>query len=227
MTRSQQRYANEGDLGLKVGEVAMRNAAKKQKTMRIVVFFPLIITLLFLGCSPKVSGIDAKPGEIELNKPGETFQIRAVALDKEKKPMADAVIRWVSSNPAVVEVSDRGLLTAKGSGKSVITITSPGTEAVSVIPCKVSILAAINVKPKKVELKVGEKHGMEATALNERNELFENQMVGWDSSDDKIVFIDDLGNITAITPGEATITATTPFKGNPPVYGKATVRVHE
>ena len=72
---------------------------------------------------------------------------------------------------------------------------------------------------------MGEKHPMEAKVLNERNELFEDQMVGWASSNDKVVFIDDLGNITAMTPGEATITATTPSKGLTNVYGKATVTV--
>jgi len=203
----------------------MRKVGKEQKTMRIVVFFALIIPLLFLGCSPKVSWISAQPREIELNKLGETFQIQAVALDKENKPVANAVIQWVSSNPAVVEVSNTGLLTTKGSGNSVITLTSPNTDAKSVIQCKVSILAAIKIEPEKLELKVGEKHELEAKVLNEKGELFEDQMVGWFSSNDKVVFIDDLGNITAITPGEATLTATTPSKGLSHTYGKGTVTV--
>lgn len=203
----------------------MRKVGKEQKTMRIVVFFALIIPLLFLGCSPKVSWISAQPREIELNKLGETFQIQAVALDKENKPVANAVVQWVSSNPAVVEVSNTGLLTAKGSGNAVIALTSPNTDAKSVIQCKVSILAAIKVDPEHLELKVGEKHELEAKVLNERNELFEDQMVGWASSNDKVVFIDDLGNITAIGPGEATLTATTPSKGLSHTHGKATVTV--
>jgi uncharacterized protein YjdB len=203
----------------------MRKVGKEQKTMRVVVFFALIIPLLFLGCSPKVSWISAQPREIELNKLGETFQIQAVALDKENKPVANAVIQWVSSNPAVVEVSNTGLLTTKGSGNSVITLTSPNTDAKSVIQCKVSILAAIKIEPEKLELKVGEKHELEAKVLNEKGELFEDQMVGWFSSNDKVVFIDDLGNITAVTPGEAAITATTPSKGLSHTYGKATVTV--
>jgi uncharacterized protein YjdB len=203
----------------------MRKVGKEKKTMPIVVFFALIIPFLFLGCSPKVSWISAQPREIELNKVGETFQIKASALDKENKPIPKAVLQWVSSNPAVVEVSNTGLLTAKGSGNSVITLTSPNTDAKSVIQCKVSILAAIKVEPEQLEMKVGEKHPMEAKVLNERNELFEDQMVGWASSNDKIVYIDDLGNITAVTPGEATITATTPSKGLSHVYGKAKITV--
>jgi uncharacterized protein YjdB len=119
----------------------------------------------------------------------------------------------------VVKVSKKGKVTARGSGNAVITITSPETRARSEVSCKVSILATIKVAPKKLKLKVGEKHEMEAEALNERNEPFENQMIGWNSSDDKIAFIDDLGNITALSPGQATITATTPLKGLSEVCG--------
>ncbi|HJX31702.1 MAG TPA: Ig-like domain-containing protein [Thermodesulfobacteriota bacterium] len=203
----------------------MRKVGKEQKTMRIVVFFALIIPLLFLGCSPKVSWISAQPREIELNKLEETFQIKAVALDKENKPVANAVIQWVSSDPEVAEVSNTGLLTAKGSGNSVITLTAPNTDAKSVIQCKVSILAAIKVEPEQLEMKVGEKHELEAKVLNEKNELFEDQVVGWASLNGKVAFCDDLGNVTAVSPGEATITATTPSKGLSHAYGKAVITV--
>jgi len=57
---------------LNVEEADMRKVSKEQKTMHIVVFFALIIPLLFLGCSPKVSWLSAQPREIELNKLGET-----------------------------------------------------------------------------------------------------------------------------------------------------------
>ena len=203
----------------------MRKVGKKQKTMHIVVLFAFIIPLLLLGCSPKVSWISAQPKDVELNKIGETFQIEAVPLDKENKPVPKAVLMFESSNPEVAEVSNTGLITAKGSGNSVITITSPNTDAKSVIQCKVSILAAIKVEPEQLEMKVGEKREMEARVLNEKNELFEDQVVGWASSDDKVAFIDDLGNLTAVSPGEATITATTPSKGLSHVYGKAKITV--
>ena len=203
----------------------MRKRAQDLKKLTIIGFVFLVIPLLLLGCKPAVSWISAQPREIELSKVGETFQVQAVALDKENKPVPNAVVEWVSSNPAVVEVSPTGLLTAKGSGNSVISVVSPGTDAKAVVQCKVTILAAINVEPEQLEMKAGEKRQLEAKVLNERGELFEDQMVGWASSDDAIVFIDDLGEITAVKPGEATVTATTPSKGGSHVYGKGTVKV--
>ncbi|MCX8012367.1 MAG: Ig-like domain-containing protein, partial [Desulfobacterota bacterium] len=149
----------------------------------------LLVSLILVGCSPKVSWINANPKSIELNKLGETFQIEAIALDKENKPVPNAVLRWESSDPAVVEVSNTGLLTAKGSGNATITITSNNEKAV--VQCKVSILSAIKVEPEQLTLKVGEKHQLNAKVLNEKGELFEDQVVGWASSNDKVVFIDD------------------------------------
>jgi len=199
--------------------IKVKAEVKKIKTLGL----SFLLLSLILGCSPKVSWINANPKSVELNKLGETFQIEAVALDKENKPVPNAVLHWESSNPEVVEVSNTGLLTAKGSGNATITISANNEKAV--VQCKVSILNAIKVEPEQLTLKVGEKHQLNAKVLNEKGELFEDQVVGWASSNDKVVFIDDLGEITAVAPGEATITATTPSKGLSHVYGSAKITV--
>jgi uncharacterized protein YjdB len=199
--------------------IKVKAEVKKIKTLGL----SFLLFSLILGCSPKVSWINANPKSVELNKLGETFQIEAVALDKENKPVPNAVLHWESSNPEVVEVSNTGLLTAKGSGNATITISANNEKAV--VQCKVSILNAIKVEPEQLTLKVGEKHQLNAKVLNEKGELFEDQVVGWASSNDKVVFIDDLGEITAVAPGEATITATTPSKGLSHVYGSAKITV--
>jgi len=189
-------------------------------------FFPFLVMalLLFPGCSQEVSWVHLDPKSVELNKQGETFQIMAAALDKENKPVTGATLTWTSSNPEVGTVDGKGLLTAKGSGNSVITATSENGEK-AVVQCKVAILAAIKIEPEALDLKVGQNSDLKATVLNEKNELFEDQNVGWASSDDSIVFIDDLGTVTAVAPGEATITATTPSKGLSHIYGSAKIAV--
>jgi uncharacterized protein YjdB len=187
-------------------------------------FFIIIPLLIFLGCSREVSWIQIEPKSVELNKKGETFQIKAVPLDKENKPIPDAKLIWESSNPEVASVDENGLLTAKSSGNTTITAIAENGEK-AVIQCKVSILAAIKVEPKELKLKVGEKAQMEATVLNDKGELFEDQNVSWASSDQSIAFIDDIGRVTAVAPGEVTVTATTPSKGLTHVYGTAKITV--
>ena len=186
----------------------------------LLFFFPLFV---FSGCARKVSWIHLEPKSIELNTAGETFQLKFAALDKKNEPVPDAVLTWTSSNEDVVTV-ENGVLTAVGSGEATIAVTSEGGEK-AVSQCKVSILGSIKVEPDEVELTVGEKLELDSKVLNEKGGLFEDQVVGWASSDNSIVFIDDLGEITGMAPGEATITATTPGKAAVNAYGTSKVTV--
>ncbi|MCD6353228.1 MAG: Ig domain-containing protein, partial [Proteobacteria bacterium] len=188
---------------------------KKGAIIAILLFlFPLFV---FSGCGQKVSWIHLEPKSIELNTAGETFQLKFAALDKKNEPVPDAVLTWASSNEDVATV-ENGVLTAVSSGKATITVTSEEGEK-AVCQCKVSILGSIKVEPDEVELTVGEKLELGSKVLNEKGGLFEDQVVGWASSDYSIVFIDDLGEITGVAPGEATITATTPGKAVTNAYG--------
>jgi len=201
----------------------------RDKTFRllpnVVVAFAVIFPLAFFSaCSQEVNWISVDPKSLELNKMGETMQIQFTPLDKENKPVADAMLTWESSNPSVANVDNNGLVKAKGSGQSILTVTAPNGEH-AVVQCKVSILSAIKVIPEELQVKVGEKRELEAKVLNEKGELFEDQNVGWASSNHDVVFVDDLGGITAVAPGTTTITATTPSKDLGHVYGKATVTV--
>jgi len=203
----------------------MVNARKKLVRLGIpaLLFVPLCLCVLS-GCERKVSWIHAEPKSIELAKMDEAFQIKAVALDKGNKPVEKAQLIWTSSEPKVVEVNATGLLTAKGSGNSLITVSSPNGEK-AVVQVKVSILGAIEVNPSQLELKVGEKQKLQTRVLNEKAELFEDQMVGWACDNQDVVFIDDLGEVTGLKPGEATATATTPSKELVHVYGRAKITV--
>lgn len=201
--------------------------ARKHSRKTLFKFGVILFTLplfVFLGCTRQVSWIHMEPKSVELNKLDETFQIKAAALDKENKPVPEATLTWESSNPEVATVDNNGLLTAKGSGNTVITALAANGEK-AVLQCKVSILSSIVVEPAELTLKVGEKHELKTKVLNEKGELFEDQMVGWASADASVVFVDDLGTITAVAPGEAMITATTPSKELSHVYGSSKITV--
>jgi len=195
-----------------------------QKTGMVALLLLLLPLFVFCGCGQKVSWIHLEPKSIELNIAGETFQLKYAALDKKNEPVCDAVLTWTSSNTDVVAVDENGVLTAVGSGSSIVTVTSENGEK-AVIQCKVSILGSIKVEPDQMELALGEKFQLDSKVLNEKGELFEDQVVGWASSNDSIVFVDDLGEITGIAPGEATITATTPGKAAVNAYGNSKITV--
>lgn len=200
---------------------------KNNPIFRHVILLALIVVvpcMILSGCTRQVSWISVDPKSVELNKEGETVQLRAVALDKNNQPIPDTVLTWVSSNPNVAPVDDKGVVTAKGTGQSTITVSSANGEK-ALVQCKVAILKSIKVEPATLSLKPGEKAEMSAIVLNEKDEPSEVQNVAWATSDESIVFIDDLGTITAVAPGEVTITATTPTKDLSHVYGTAKVTV--
>ena len=169
----------------------------------LIFLFPLLI----FGCAREVSWIRAEPKSVELKKIGETFQLKVAALDKENKPVPEARLAWKSSRPSVAMVDRNGLITAKGSGNSVISVLSENGEK-AVVQCKVAVTAGIVIKPKQLELRVGEKFELDTDVVDEKGAPAENQTVNWASSNHSVAIVNDYGEVTALSPGEITITAT-------------------
>lgn len=185
--------------------------AKGRQNFKKVSFFSIFFLLLplfvFIGCARQVSWINVEPKSVELKNMGETFQLKVAALDKQNKPVPDAKLTWESAKPEVATVDNNALITAKGSGNTVITVTSENGEK-AVVQCKVAITAAIKIKPQELALRVGEKSPLEAEVVDEKGAPAENQIVAWASSDKSVATVNDFGEVTALAPGEAFITST-------------------
>ena len=119
----------------------------------------------------------------------------------------EARLAWKSSRPSVAMVDRNGLITAKGSGNSVISVLSENGEK-AVVQCKVAVTAGIVIKPKQLELRVGEKFELDTDVVDEKGAPAENQTVNWASSNHSVAIVNDYGEVTALSPGEITITAT-------------------
>jgi len=167
----------------------------------------LIIMCIFIGCSREVSWIHAEPKSVELTSAGETRQIKFAPLDKENKPIPDATLAFTSSNGKVASISDTGLITAVGTGNTIISIVSENGEK-AVVQCKVAIRSSIEIEPAELNITVGEKVQLDSKVLDEKGDLFEDQVVSWASSDAAIAPINDFGEVAGVAPGEATITGT-------------------
>jgi uncharacterized protein YjdB len=185
----------------------MMKGKRSLRRVYLLAILILIFPLLMFGCSREVSWINVEPKSVELKKVGETFQVKVAALDKENKPVPDAKLTWESSRPAVAVVDANGLITAKGSGNTVISVISENGEK-AVVQCKVAVTAAIIINPEELDLQVGEKFDLEPKVVDEKGAPAENQIVAWASSNHSVAVIDDFGQVTALAPGEATITAT-------------------
>ena len=171
--------------------------------------------LEMIGYTP-VTEVDAtaEANEIEI---GETTQITAEVTPEGAS--FDA-LTYTSSNEEVATVDENGLVTAVAEGEVVITVAAENENVSATVNIAVVAPAVV---PTEITLAVGEETVTElaldaetptvtlvATVLPEGV----NQAVTFASSDENVVTVNAEGVVTAIAPGEATITVTSVVKND-------------
>ncbi|MBR5787689.1 MAG: Ig-like domain-containing protein, partial [Muribaculaceae bacterium] len=130
---------------------------------------------------------------------------------------------WSSSNAWVASVDENGLVRAYSLGEAVITATTADGSNLSA-SCKVTVVSSlaqsITLDKTEVSLEATETAALVATVLPK---LASNKSVEWSSSNEAIAVVDENGVVTAISIGEAVITATTADGSNLSASCKVTV----
>lgn len=129
----------------------------------------------------------------------------------------DATIKsvtWKSDDTSVAEVNSAGLVTAKKEGTTTITVTTDdnkktATCTVTVTKAKVPV-DGISIIPTSLDLEVGDKSTISAT-ISPTNAT--DQRINWASNNTAVATVDANGEVTAVSVGSATITATTVDQG--------------
>ena len=115
-------------------------------------------------------------------------------------------VTWSSSDTSVAYVDNEGFVSGIAPGEAIITVTAEsGVKAechVTVLPIEVS---GLTLSHHSAELKANET--LQLTATVEPEDATD-KTVTWASSNEAVATVDAEGNVTAITVGEATITAT-------------------
>ena len=119
-------------------------------------------------------------------------------------------VSWKSSDASVASVDNNGKVAAVKAGSATITVTTSdggktATCSVTVTSKTVSV-TGVKLDKSNLELKAGETAQLAATV--EPSDASE-KGVEWTSSDTKIATVDGSGKVTAVSVGNATITATT------------------
>lgn len=130
----------------------------------------------------------------------------ATAYDKD--------VLWMSSDPALVTVSQTGMLQAVGyrtSGENTVTITAKTSDGDFVDTCAVTVLPkrveTITLAETEIELEKNRTKTLTATISPAEAD---DQRIVWDSTDKSVATVDENGVVTAVSnTGTATITATT------------------
>ena len=171
-------------------------------------FLFALCSLIFIACEPEqepievpaieVESVVVTPATYELSVDGE------VTLSAEVLPAdAEYTIEWISTNEGVVTVTD-GTVKGIAPGTAIIMAKAgnkTGNCTVTVVGVPVE---SVTLNHHELELEEGSAYTLTATIAPENAD---NKTIIWSSSAPDVVKVNGAGNITALRPGLAIITA--------------------
>ena len=156
----------------------------------------------------------------------EVVHVLSIALDKDKIDLTEdesatlkATVKpsnadnkkviWTSSDESVATVDQNGNVTAVGEGVAIITATTE--DGGKTATCEVTVYARIPVTGVSIDV---DSLGLTNGSTSQRFAIVEpfyatNQDVIWSSDNEKVVTVDEEGNVKAVSEGTAHITVTT------------------
>jgi parallel beta-helix repeat protein len=168
-----------------------------------------------------VASVAVTPASVSMLA-GATYQLAATAYDANGAALGRA-LTWSSSDPAVASVSSTGLVSAASTGSAVVTVTSEGKSA----QCAITVtqtapvpVATVAVALSSSALLVGQSTQATATLRDASGNVLSGRTIQWTSSVTNVARVSAAGVVTAVSAGNASITATSETKS-----GTATVQV--
>lgn len=145
---------------------------------------------------------------------GETVQMTATIRDVDGTIVTGRIITWTSSNASVASVSATGLVTMNSGGLATITASSEGKsdQALVTVVALVKPVATITVAPNTLDLTTGSTGELIAITKDADGLVITGRPVVWSSSNNAVATVSLTGSVLALTPGTATITATSEGK---------------
>jgi serine/threonine protein kinase/uncharacterized protein YjdB len=154
-----------------------------------------------------VASVSLTPASGSL-KVGETLALEATPRDGEGTALDDRLVSWSSSDEGVVRVSDAGVVSAVGPGSAHVTARIEGrTQGVTVTVTEVPMVESVEVTPGLRTLVAGEFARLTASVRDREGRLLTERPVTWRSSDERVATVSTGGDVTAVSPGSARVTA--------------------
>ena len=159
----------------------------------------IAILLGIIGCEPNVveqPTIAVKPDTLNLLV-GQKDTLHAVITPEETTVN---VLIWESSNSKVASIDTDGMVSAKGEGEAIITLTS----TIGTAQCVVNVVyGTLTLDKEEITCNMYEVNQLVVT----KPEHKATAKVTWKSSNSAIASVDSKGNVTALAAGNAVITA--------------------
>ena len=164
------------------------------------------VSFLFFACAGTEKEIEVE--SIAISQPDAEMEIgETLSLKAEVFPSNATYdgMTWTSTRPKVASVSESGLVSALSEGMTTVTVMAGGKTAscsVTVVKGFVAV-TSINLDKASLEMVEGDTETLTASVLPDDAT---DKTVTWTSSDERIATVRD-GVVSALSPGEATVTA--------------------
>ena len=150
--------------------------------------------------------VTVSPATAELTALGETVQLAAEVRDQNARVMANVTVTWSSSDASVATVSASGLVTGVAEGMAAIT-ASAGEASGSAEMTVMQPVASVEVSPAAETIGLGSTLQLTAAGFDENGDAVEGAGFSWESSADSVATVSASGQVTGVTVGVATISA--------------------
>ncbi len=175
-----------------------------------------------VGVMPVVAApvvrLDVTPPSATL-QPNGTLQFTAQPLDSTGA-QATVAVTWSTDNSAIATVSETGAVTARSAGNATITASAGDVSRTVSITVNAPVpppvtgggrptpVASVRINGAREQVEVGITFQLRAGALDAAGNTLSGRNFTWISSNASVASVDGAGQVTAQTPGNARITAT-------------------
>lgn len=139
---------------------------------------------------------------------GQTSQLTATVKDSSGAVIAGAPVTWSADNSGNATVSSTGLVTGVSAGVATVTATSGPAHMNASVTVSQAPANAVVVSPSSATLLVTEQLQLSATVTDAQGNPLSGRTVTWASNNTAVATVSATGNVTAVSPGTATITGT-------------------
>ncbi len=166
------------------------------------------------SCTETAADPSTQVASIQLTPPtanvraGGTVTLSARSLDANGNAVEVRAISWSTNNATIARVSSSGVVTALTPGDVRIAASAFGVSATANVTVTARVVASVVVAPAMVTMRVGVSVPLQARTLDVDGSTLTGRTVVWTSSNTAVATVNAQGSVTGVTPGAATITAT-------------------
>lgn len=151
---------------------------------------------------------------------GAQLPLRAIVEDAIGDTITDVDVHWSVQDPTIATISSTGVVTGVALGSTQVAASAAGKSGIGTVTVEKTPVSKVVVTPSQVDAAPGAQKQLTATALDAEQNPLAGRPVVWSTSNAEVAKVDANGNVSAMSAGTATITATSEGKS-----GAATVTV--